>query len=224
MMGLKELVRKFIYPDRYSSEALIKHIRAGGGSVGNNCRFFGSSSIVVDNTNLQYISIGDNVNIARDVIILAHDLSYIVLEKIENPVSLRPQRFTIIGNNVFIGMRSIILQGTTIGDNVIIGVGSVVSGKVESNSVYAGNPAKKICSLEEHKEKLARRFPKSAASYAKGFQIKNGKLPTNDEMVIYSTLISGCEDAYNGINVEVLQKFKKYKSVEDLINSNTEKK
>ena len=30
MMGLKELVRKFIYPDRYSSEALIKHIRAGG--------------------------------------------------------------------------------------------------------------------------------------------------------------------------------------------------
>lgn len=78
--------------------------------------------------------------------------------------------------------------------------------------------------IEEHKEKLARRFPKSAASYAKGFQIKNGKLPTNDEMVIYSTLISGCEDAYNGINVEVLQKFKKYKSVEDLINSNTEKK
>lgn len=33
MMGLKELVRKFIYPDRYSSEALIKHIRAGGGKV-----------------------------------------------------------------------------------------------------------------------------------------------------------------------------------------------
>ena len=100
---------------------------------------------------------------------------------------------------MFIGMRSIILQGTNIGDNVIIGAGSVVSGKVESNSVYAGNPAKKICSLEEHKNKLAKRFPKSAATYAKGFQMTHGRLPTNEEMVIYSSLLSGYEDSYNCI-------------------------
>lgn len=34
------------------------------------------------------------------------------------------------------------LAGTVIEDNVIIGAGAVVSGKVEKNSVYAGNPAK----------------------------------------------------------------------------------
>lgn len=220
-MKLKQIIQRIIYPNRYSSEALIKHIRSGGGKVGENVVIFGSSSVYIDEA-FQYISIGDNVSITRDVIILAHDWSYSVLERIEEPVSLRPQRFTTIGNNVFIGMRSIILQGTTIGDNVIIGAGSVVSGKVESNSVYAGNPARKICSLNEHKDKLAKRFPGYAAAYAKGFQIKNNRLPTNEEMVIYSTLISGCEDAYNGVNKEILKNFKKYKSVQELIEMNME--
>lgn len=50
-------------------------------------------------------------------------------------------------------MNAIILMGANIGDNVIIDAGSVVSGNVESNSVYAGNPAVKICSLQEcHKK------------------------------------------------------------------------
>lgn len=123
---------------------------------------------------------------------------------------------------LFIGMRSITLQGTTIGDNVIIGAGSVVFGKVESNSVYAGNPARKICSLDEHRDKLAKRFPGYAAAYAKGFQIKNNRLLTNEEMVIYSTLISGCEDDYNGVNKEILKDSKKYGSVQELMEMNME--
>lgn len=49
----------------------------------------------------------------------------------------------IIGNNVFIGGGATILGGSHIGDNVIIGANSVVSGNVDSNSVYAGNPARK---------------------------------------------------------------------------------
>ena len=71
----------------------------------------------------------------------------------DHPVSLRPQKFTTIGNNVFVGMRSIILMGVEIGDNVIVGAGSVVAGKIPSNCVCAGNPAKVICTLDQHKEK-----------------------------------------------------------------------
>ena len=192
-------------------------LERGGGIVGERCRFYDSVSILVDDTSLQYIKIGNDVHITKDVIILAHDYSYSVLERTEQPVSLRPQRFTVIGNNVFIGMRSIILAGANIGDNVIIGAGSVVAGIVESCSVYAGNPAKKISTLEEYKEKLKRSFPKSAANYAQGFQRKNGKFPSNEEMVIYSTLIEGYENAYNGINKEVLMDVPKYKNVEDLL-------
>lgn len=58
-----------------------------------------------------------------------------------------------IGNNVFIGADSIVLCNTRIGDNVIIGAGSVVTHDVPSNSVYAGNPARRVCSFEAFQEK-----------------------------------------------------------------------
>ena len=54
-----------------------------------------------------------------------------------------------IGNNVFVGAGSTILPGVSIGQNVIIGAGSVVTKNIENNSVYAGNPAKRIATLEQ---------------------------------------------------------------------------
>ncbi len=54
----------------------------------------------------------------------------------------------ILGNNVFIGAQCTILPGTIIEDNVVIASNSVVKGKLESNSVYGGSPAKKIKSLD----------------------------------------------------------------------------
>ncbi len=54
---------------------------------------------------------------------------------------------------MYIGHGATILCNTRIGDNVIIGAGSVVSGDVAANSVFAGVPAKYICSIEEFKDK-----------------------------------------------------------------------
>ena len=47
----------------------------------------------------------------------------------------------IIGNNVDIGVNSVIIGRITIGDNVIIGAGSVVVKDIPSNSIVVGNPA-----------------------------------------------------------------------------------
>jgi acetyltransferase-like isoleucine patch superfamily enzyme len=44
-------------------------------------------------------------------------------------------------------MNSIILKGVKIGDGSIVAAGSVVISDVESGCLYAGNPAKKIKSL-----------------------------------------------------------------------------
>jgi acetyltransferase-like isoleucine patch superfamily enzyme len=49
-----------------------------------------------------------------------------------------------IGNNVFIGARTIILKGVTIGDKVIVGAGSVVSSDIPAGEIWAGNPARFI--------------------------------------------------------------------------------
>ena len=56
---------------------------------------------------------------------------------------------TICGNatihdNVFIGANSVVKQGIEIGENSIIGAGSVVLKNVPPNSIFVGNPAKKI--------------------------------------------------------------------------------
>lgn len=49
-----------------------------------------------------------------------------------------------IGNNVWIGMNSVILPGVKIGDNVAIGANSVVTKDIPLNTIAAGNPCKKV--------------------------------------------------------------------------------
>jgi acetyltransferase-like isoleucine patch superfamily enzyme len=50
----------------------------------------------------------------------------------------------IIGNDVWIGFRSVILSGVTIGDGAVIYAGSVVTKDVPSYAIVAGVPAKII--------------------------------------------------------------------------------
>lgn len=49
-----------------------------------------------------------------------------------------------IGNDVWIGYKSVIMAGVTIGDGAIIGSYSVVTKNVEPYSIVGGNPAKEI--------------------------------------------------------------------------------
>ena len=53
-----------------------------------------------------------------------------------------PSRPVIIGDNVWIGTRVIVLPGVTIGDRAVIGAGAVVTKDVPPRSVAAGNPAR----------------------------------------------------------------------------------
>lgn len=75
-----------------------------------------------------------------------------MLNRLDNRIYGKSKK-TVIGNNVFLGWGCTVLAGTVIEDNVIIGAGAVASGKIEKNSVYAGNPAKKIMSISEYRKK-----------------------------------------------------------------------
>ncbi len=59
-------------------------------------------------------------------------------------------RKTVIGNNVSIGTNATILP-VTICDHVVIGAGSVVTRDIIEPGIYAGNPARKIRTLQNHK-------------------------------------------------------------------------
>lgn len=58
---------------------------------------------------------------------------------IKNKKNTKP---IIIGNHVWIGMRSIILKGVHIGNNVVIGAGTVVTKDIPDNCVVVGCPAR----------------------------------------------------------------------------------
>ena len=49
-----------------------------------------------------------------------------------------------IGNDVWLGYRSVILAGVTVGDGAIVGAYSVVTKDVPPYTIVAGNPAKEI--------------------------------------------------------------------------------
>ena len=49
-----------------------------------------------------------------------------------------------IGNNVWLGAKTIVMDGCDIGDNSVIGAGAVVTKSIPDYSVAAGIPAKVI--------------------------------------------------------------------------------
>ena len=77
---------------------------------------------------------------------------------------------TEIGEDCWIGARSIILVGVKIGDGAIVAAGSVVTKDIEPYTINAGVPAKKIrmrFTEEEialHKEMLKRKITSTEAS------------------------------------------------------------
>jgi len=57
---------------------------------------------------------------------------------------LRTKGPIVLGNDVWIGTRAIILSGVTIGDGAIVAAGSVVTNDVPPYAIVGGNPAKLI--------------------------------------------------------------------------------
>lgn len=125
----------------------IKKAVRNGMKLGKNV-FIGSGTFI-DPSHCFLISIGNNVTLSSKVHILAHDastkrhLGYTKIGRVE------------IGDNVFVGACTIIMPGTSIGENSIIGGASVVTKDVPSNEVWAGNPAKYVCSLKDYLKKFS---------------------------------------------------------------------
>ena len=64
-----------------------------------------------------------------------------------------------VGEEAFIGTRSIIMPGVRIGNHSVVGAGSVVTKNVPDYTVVAGVPARIICSTQEYAEKTYENMP-----------------------------------------------------------------
>ena len=98
----------------------------------------------------ELISIGNNVRLAANVSLVPHDMIHAMLNNL-------PQN----------------LKGGIEPYREYIGAGTLVNKNLESGYVYAGVPAKKICTFEDFIEKR-----KQQVRYPKGFQRKGDSVGT----------------------------------------------
>lgn len=130
-------------------------------SIGNNVVFKEGARILSCNKKSEII-IGENTTIGYHTFIVSSlsvkigrnsliaPFVYIIDDnhQIKKGININQQDHDkepiVIGDDVWIGAKAMILKGVTIGDGAIIAAGSIVTKDVESNAVYGGIPAKKI--------------------------------------------------------------------------------
>lgn len=89
------------------------------------------------------ITIGDNVLVGYETIIMTSTWNF---QDPDVPIKLQgiTTKPVVIGNDVWLGARVIIVPGVTIGDGAVVGAGAVVTKDVPPYTVVAGVPARKI--------------------------------------------------------------------------------
>jgi acetyltransferase-like isoleucine patch superfamily enzyme len=102
--------------------------------IGDHCVI--NSNVLLDGRG--GLVIGDNVDIAREVLIwsMTHDPR----SAEHSVIKLK----TVIESSTWIGARSQIMAGVLVGQGALVGAGSVVTKNVESLTIVAGVPAKPI--------------------------------------------------------------------------------
>ena len=145
LFKLKEIIyRKILKKD--TMELRIQLYRDKGAKIGKCVRSFSP----IESSEPYLIEIGDYVTISVGVKFITHDNSATKIIKDSTDLIGKIK----IGNNCFIGVNTLLMPGITIGDSVIIGAGSVVTRSFfEDGIIIAGNPAKKIATIEEYKNK-----------------------------------------------------------------------
>lgn len=106
----------------------------GGGNIVGEV--FIGANVTFDGIHPELIKIGSGTLITAGTCILSHFYS------------VSDSKFYLgevkIGENVFIGINTLIVNAVNIGDNAVIGAGSVVICDIPANEVWAGTPAKFI--------------------------------------------------------------------------------
>ena len=89
-------------------------------------------------------TIGHHVMMGRDVVVITRNH---VFDRTDIPMmeqGLGEERPVVIGNDVWIGDRVVILSGVTVGDGSILAAGAVVTNDVPPYAIVGGVPARVI--------------------------------------------------------------------------------
>lgn len=122
------------------STAFVETLRADGASIGE--RVFLGNRTYVDEGFAWLIEIEDDVTVAPNAMVLAHDAG------LKQPLGVTRVAPVRIRRAAYIGAGAIVLPGVTIGEEAVIGAGSVVTHDVAPRTVVAGVPARPIDTVD----------------------------------------------------------------------------
>lgn len=115
-----------------------------GAAIGKNCKI-SSHSFICEGVHISdNVFIGHNVTFINDFFPRATDQNG-ALQTEESWICIE----TFIAEGASIGSSVTILCGVKIGKNALVGAGSVVTKDIPADTVYAGNPARFIKSLNQ---------------------------------------------------------------------------
>ena len=135
MNQINLLLRKLVHYFGNSLRWLqITYLRSTGVKIGKNTMVSLRAKIDVRRGK---VIIGDNCHITYGCVILSHDRAAMQIDPEDDGDGT-----VVIGNNVFIGVNSVVLRNVTIGDNSVIGAGSVVIKDIPPDVLATGNPAR----------------------------------------------------------------------------------
>jgi acetyltransferase-like isoleucine patch superfamily enzyme len=166
-------VRHAIELNRYNDFTIEDLFRKQGARVGKNNR------IEIRNLGAEpyLITIGNHCTISPGVVFLNHDgATWIFTDK---EPSLQQFGTVTILDNCFIGLNAILMgKNITIGPNSIVAAGSVVTKSVPPDTIVGGNPARKLSTVDQYKDKVLRAWKDlKPDGYFEGVELKDNYKP-----------------------------------------------
>jgi acetyltransferase-like isoleucine patch superfamily enzyme len=141
----------FTFWERLYMKVYINVCKLQGLKLGKDVKvfervYFGSEPFLIE--------IGDKTQIAGGTRFVNHGGTTKTLRRLEGFEDVRIFGRIKVGKNCTIGSNCVIQQDVEIGDNCILGAGSILTHSIPSNSVFSGNPARFICSIEQYAESV----------------------------------------------------------------------
>lgn len=136
--------RRFTY-SKWTGKNLPKSVNIEKGvSIADDTLLGERSGIGKNSIISKYVTIGDNVMIGPYLLCYTQNHAFDLMDVPMIDQGFSEAKPIVIGNDVWIGARVIVLPGVTIGDGCIIGAGAVVTKSIPPYSIAGGSPARVI--------------------------------------------------------------------------------